>query len=72
MNSILFPFVSLLSNGNKSVTLVGIFVSNVNRFVTDISRYPDEKVTIIILSNQQTSNLGLIHEELVEQVFEDD
>jgi CubicO group peptidase (beta-lactamase class C family) len=38
-------------------------------FVTFIARYPDDQVTLIILSNQQDATIGVIQQNLTEKVF---
>jgi CubicO group peptidase (beta-lactamase class C family) len=42
----------------------------IDGFITEIRRYLDDKVTIIILSNRQTTNVPQIADEIASVVFE--
>jgi hypothetical protein len=55
--------------GNRRVFEHG---GGIDGFVSVIKRYPDDKTTIIILSNQENTPLGAIHREITKTLFGDD
>jgi CubicO group peptidase (beta-lactamase class C family) len=55
--------------GNRRVFEHG---GGIEGFVSLITRYPDDKTTIIILSNQETTPMGNIHREITKRLFGDD
>jgi hypothetical protein len=44
----------------------------IDGFVTIITRFPDDKATIIVLCNQQNTSLDAVHRTLVEKLFRDE
>jgi CubicO group peptidase (beta-lactamase class C family) len=54
--------------GNRRVFEHG---GGIEGFVSVITRYPDDKVTIIILSNQENTPLGVIRREITKKLFGD-
>lgn len=55
--------------GNKFNHSVISHGGGINGFVTQISRYPDDKVTVIVLSNLQAASPGKIANDLAAIVF---
>jgi CubicO group peptidase (beta-lactamase class C family) len=55
--------------GNRRVFEHG---GGIEGFVSVITRYPEDKTTIIILSNQENTPLGAIHRDITKMLFGDD
>lgn len=45
---------------------------SIEGFAAILAHYPDEKVTIILLSNQEKSLLNSLHSSLIEEIFRDE
>ena len=54
-----------LEEGRQIITHGG----GIDGFVTKIARYPQDKTTIIMLSNQQNTPIGIIHPVVAKKVF---
>ncbi len=52
-------------NGHRLVSHIG----NAAGFITEILRFPDDKVTVIILSNNETLDIGVVRDYIVTRLL---